>query len=78
VGEYNRPEKPEWSKFEYGDPVDIIQRRTDSVKFPGHVIGWYKRLDGPQGYILQHERDRIVHVYPEVSVYPRNGQKQEQ
>lgn len=66
---------PHWSRFVYGDEVDIKQKREDSPCFPSFVIGWYERVDAPRGYVLQHERDRIVHVYPEAAVWPREKEK---
>lgn len=59
---------PQWSRFEHGDPVKVIQKRPDSVSFPGFVVGWYERMDGWRGYVLQHRYDRIVHVYGEKTV----------
>lgn len=54
----------------YGEEAHAIQKRPTTPAFPGYVIGWYQRLDGPRGYVLQHERDKIVHVYPEQAVGP--------
>jgi hypothetical protein len=57
-----------WSRFNHGDSVHVIRKRATSPAFPGYVIGTYQRRNGERGYVLEHERDGIVHVYPEVAV----------
>jgi hypothetical protein len=73
VGGPTPPWPPSWSRFSLGDPAHALQKHPTSPAFPGYVIGWYQRLDGARGYVLQHERDRIVHVYPERAVAPGLG-----
>lgn len=64
-------QKPAWSEFDYGDPVEVVRKRDTAPEFPGFVIGWYQRLDGSRGYVLQHDPHRIVHVNPVGSVIAR-------
>lgn len=78
MGERDRPamKAPKWSRFEHGAAVKVIQRRPDSVNFPGWVVGWYERTDGWRGYVLEHRYDRITHVYGEKSVAVDNSVKE--
>lgn len=63
---------PGWAALEYGSAAQCAQKRADSPAFPGFIIGWYQRLDSEaRGYVLQHDPDRIVHVYPEAATEPR-------
>lgn len=66
-----RPSTPSWSEFNYGEPVEVGRKRDTAPEFPGFVIGWYQRLDGARGYVLQHDPHRIVHVNPVGSVIAR-------
>jgi len=56
---------PAWCKLKYRDAAYVRQKHASSPRFPGYVIGWYQRLDGHRGYILEHNRDSITHVYAE-------------
>lgn len=62
---------PAWSEFGYSDPVEVARKRETAPEFPGFVIGWYQRLDGARGYVLEHDPHRIVHVNPVGSVVAR-------
>lgn len=66
---------PSWAQFNYADPVQAVRTRDSAPEFPGFVIGWYQRLDGHRGYVLQHDPHRIVHVYPEKAVETRSGEQ---
>jgi hypothetical protein len=63
--------RPSWSEFAHGDAVEVVRKRESAPEFPGFVIGWYERLDGARGYVLQHDPHRIVHVNPVGSVIAR-------
>lgn len=63
--------EPSWSRFSYAASVQITRKREDAPEFPGFVIGWYQRLDGARGYVMQHDPHRIVHVNPEGAVEAR-------
>jgi hypothetical protein len=67
--------KPDWSSFDYGDPVQCVRTRDSVPEFPGFIIGWYERLDGHRGYVLQHDPHRIVHVYAAQAVISRSLDK---
>lgn len=69
--EENARLRHDWSRFSYGDPVEVARKRETAPEFPGFVIGWYERLDGARGYVLEHDPHRIVHVNPEGAVIAR-------
>jgi hypothetical protein len=71
VARLRNPAMPAWSEFDHGASVEVARKRESAPEFPGFVIGWYQRLDGPRGYVLQHDPHRIVHVNPEGSVVAR-------
>ena len=61
-------------RFKYGDPVHVVQKRPGQPRFPGHVVGWYKPIDGRHfGYVIEHERDGIIHVNPDAALAPGLG-----
>lgn len=63
------PAWPENARFQYGDAVRVIVKREGQPRFPGYIIGWYQPLDGRHtGWVLEHERDGIIHVYPDAAV----------
>lgn len=65
---------PEDARFQYGDAVHVAVKREGQPRFPGYVIGWYRPLDGRHfGYVLEHERDGIVHVNPDAALAPGFG-----
>ena len=56
---------PAWCKLHYHDGAHVRQKHASPPRFRGYIIGWYERWDGHRGYVLEHERDRIVHIFPE-------------
>ena len=59
-------------KFSYGDSVQVIIKREGQPRFPGFVIGRYIPLDGRhEGYVVEHDPDGIVHVYPAAALERR-------
>lgn len=60
---------PTDARFAYGDPVSAIIKREGQPRFPGYVVGWYRPRDGRHiGYAVEHERDGIIHVYPDAAL----------
>lgn len=62
---------PPDARFQPGDRVHVIRKRERQPRFPGYVVGWYKPLNGDKmSWVLEHERDGIIHVYPDGAVMP--------
>lgn len=64
------PERPFLlDRFQLGDPVHVHVKREGQPRFPGYVVGHYTPRDGRHtGYVVEHERDGIIHVYPEAAL----------
>lgn len=66
---------PPSARFKRGDHVHIKPRDNDRPRFPGYVVGWYEPRNGRhRGYVVEHERDGIIHVYPESALAPGMGE----
>lgn len=54
-----------------GDPIHVVVKRPCQPRLPGYIIGSYIPRDGRhQGWVVEHERDGIVHVYPDAALAP--------
>lgn len=68
-GTHTPPAWPADARFQYGDPASVIVKREGQPRFPGYVVGWYRPLDGRHtGWVLDHERDGLIHVNPDGAV----------
>jgi len=55
------------SKFNTGDPVD----KATGYKFPGVVVGVFKKLDGIILYAVELPEFGLVHIFREENLIPR-------